>query len=117
MSIRSKVAKLLDHLTDSATTTAVINQYIGEYGKVIDLTIDNTNKKATVSVLLKGESSPIAVRVDEYEILRNDSSTSVRIKHASCDRPWLDAVLQRFVVGKSWDVPADKLDLLDDFLG
>jgi len=28
-----------------------------------------------------------------------------------------DAVLRRFIVGEFWDVPADTLDLLDDFLG
>lgn len=117
MSVLSRLAKGLDHLTGSASTKVAINQLIGEYGKMIELRIDNKNKTVIASVLLKGESSPIEVRIDKYEIIKNDSSASVLVKDASSDKAWLNAVLKNFVIGKSFDVPADKIDFIDDFLG
>ena len=117
MSIFSKVAKGLDRLTGSASTTFAINLLIGEYGKMIELRIDNKNQKVIASVVLKGESSPIEVRIDKYEIIKKDSSASVLVKDASSDKAWVDAVLKNFVIGKSFDVPADKIDFLDNFLG
>ena len=117
MSLRSKVAKIADSLTGSYSTRVAINRYMGEYGKMITLTIDNKNNKVIASVLLNGESSPMEVRIDGYEIIKNDSSASVLVKDASSDRAWLSAILKKYVVGKSWEVPADKIDFLDDFLG
>ena len=33
------------------------------------------------------------------------------------DQPWLEKGLQKFVVGKSFEIPEDKVDLVDGFLG
>lgn len=70
MSIFGKIIKSLDQLTGSAGIKLFINRQYGEYGKMIELKIDNKNKKVIASVLLKGESSPIEVRIDNYEIIR-----------------------------------------------
>ncbi len=120
MSIRSNVGKclkVLDGITGSASTKYAINQRIGEYAEVIDFKIDNKNKKIMASVLLKGESHPIEVTIDGYEIIKDDSSASLLIKDASSDKEWLNAVLKSFVIGKSWNIPVDKIDFLDGFIG
>ena len=107
MSIKSKLAKGLDWLTDSASTRLYINHmFIGEYGTMIELKIDNKKRKVTASVLLNGESSPIQICIDGYEIDKTDSSASVLVKNATSDRAWLDAVLKHFVIGKPFNVPA-----------
>ena len=107
----------IDRYVGNPLTKYAFNKLMKECGKVINLMIDNTNKKVDVSILLKGENTPIEVRIDGYEIIKNGSSASVLIKEASSDKEWVNAVLKNFVVGKSFDVPSDKIDLLNDFLG
>ena len=110
MSKLSNFAGVLDRLTGSASTKLAINSRIGEYGKMLELMIDNKTKKVTVSVLLKNEESPIKVTVDKYEFVKSDSRASVVIKEASSDKAWLDAVLKNFVVGRPFAIPSKTVD-------
>ena len=117
MSGRSKAGKFLDRLTGSASTKYLINQSIKEFGQLVELKIDNRSKSVTVSILLNGESLPMKLRIDEYEIIRDNSSAGILIKDASSDKPWLNSIIKKFVIGKALKVPADRIDYLDDLLG
>ena len=113
----TKMIKTADKLTGSASTKFLINQMIGEYGKMININIDHKTKSITASVLLKGESKPIEVKINKYKIIKEGSTARIIVEDANSDRAWINALLQNFVVGKSIKVPADKIMLLDDFLG
>lgn len=117
MNISNKIVKGLDRLTGSASTKFILNRLIGEYGKMIELTLDTKNKKIIASALLKGENVPIKVIIDKYEIIKKNSASSIVVKEASSDKAWLNAILKSFIVGKSWDIPTDRVDFIDDFLG
>jgi len=117
VSILSKVAKGLNYVTGSASTKFAINRLIEDYGKIIELAIDGRNKKVIISILLRGETLPIEVRIDEYEIIKTDLSTSVIVKNASSDKVWLNAILKNVIVGKPWDVKNKGADFLNDILG
>jgi hypothetical protein len=117
MSFFSKVARGFDWFTGSFTTIYVINCLIKEYGTMVELKIDNKKKCIIASILLKGEDSPIGIRVGKYEIIKNGSSRSVIVKDAGSDKAWLNAVLKNFVIGQAFDVPTKGIDFLNDFLG
>jgi hypothetical protein len=117
MDFKVKVAKGLHRFTDSVSTKYFINKRIGEYGQVVELKIDSKNKSVYASVQLKGENSPIKLEVENYEITKSDLSTSVLIRDVSSDKPWLDAVVKNFLVGKPIDVPVGMIKYLDGFLG
>ena len=116
MSLLSKIAKCVtgvdNFITGGAITRSVINSQIKEYGEVIDLKIDNQAKNISLSVLLKGESSPIKVEVEEYEL----TNSQITIKSANAERDWINAALQKVVVGKSFKVPKKVEDYVNDFL-
>jgi hypothetical protein len=116
MSIRSKIAKRLHNITGSTSTIFVINKFVEDYGKLLDLKIDQAAKTVEGSVLLHGEGSPIKLRI-EYAMVTHGLSTSVMVRSAQSDKAWLSAVLAKFVVGKTWAIPEDKADLLHEFLG
>ena len=117
MSIISKIAKIASNLDNWATggriTKTLINSRIKEYGKVIELKIDNKEKRISVKALLNGEATPIEVEVEEYE-LHNDS---IEIKKVSSDRAWVHAALSNFIAGKSFPLPPKSMDFINDFLG
>ena len=117
MSIKSKIAKIAfnfdNWLTGGRATRSYINRRIEEYGEVIELKIDNKSKRISVKALLNGETDPIEVNVEEYD-LQGDSIT---IKKISSDRAWVNAALGNFVAGKSFTLPPKSVDFINDFLG
>ena len=117
MSGRSKTGKFLDRLTGSASTKYLINQSIKEIGQLLELKIDNRGKTVTASILLNGENLPLNLRIDEYEIIRDNSSAGILIRDASSDKPWLNSILKKFIIDKALKVPVDRIDFLDDLLG
>ncbi len=113
-----KTADTLDAILGHKGKITFINKYIGEYGEMLTLEIDHKNKHIASSILLKGEKEPIKLEIDQYEI--KQAEATIQIGKATCDKPWIDALLKNFVVGKKWDIPdglSDKLGLLVDFLG
>lgn len=117
MSVLGKAAKILNAVTGSEATRAGINVFIGDYGKMIELKLDTRKKKARALVLLNGETVPIEIKVDRYEILREGDVAKVVIHEANSDKPWLNAILQNLVCKKSFEVPPGKLDFITELLG
>jgi hypothetical protein len=117
MSILGKVAKGLDRVTGSASTKFAVNALISRYGKLTSLSIDIRNGKVSATVELKGEASPLEIKIERYELIRNHSALSILIQEAASDREWLDTVLKDFVVGRSVKVPDSKKELVEEMLG
>ncbi len=115
MSFRSILAKTLDTVTGSGSTRYAINQFIGEYGKIVNLNINRTQKKIDATVQLKGEIMSIDVSIEKYSI-EWGSAPKIWIEEAYADRPWVDVILKNHVVGKSFDIPGEHIDFLNDFL-
>ena len=121
MSIKSKFAKITTGIDNFITGGSVvrwfINSKIKEYGEVLEIKLDSKTKHARVKVLLKGESKPLEIIVDEYEITREAGKSSIRILKASSNRLWMDAALQNFIVDKEFNVPEKAVSYMEDFLG
>ena len=121
MSFLSKLAKFAsgidNFINGGSLTRKVINSRIKEYGEMLELKLDNKAKTARVKVLLKGESEPVEIVVNKYELSKGNGKSSLRILKASSDRLWLDAALRNFVVGKDFNIPEKASDYMEDFLG
>jgi len=117
MTAGGKAGKLIDRLTGSASTKYVINQFIKDYGKLTALRIDSRKKSISATILLNGENSSIDLKIREYVVIRENASVSLLIRDAATNRPWLNAVLEKHIIGRPWIIPGDKALLLADFLG
>ena len=117
MGLLSKFAKGVDWLSGGLAKRGVIIFKIKEYGKVIKLEIDNKKQSVVVAVELKGEASPIELRIDKYEICKENGKTFLQVNQASCkNKPWMNALLKNFASGQRIEVPTDKVDFLNEFL-
>ncbi|GEM_PF-693441 len=119
MSIKEKIikmAKAADELTGSASTKFLINQMMGEYGKIINLNIDHKNKNITASILLKGENKPVNIKINKYKIIKEGATAKIILENTKCDRAWINALLKNFVTGKPIEIPVDKIKSVDNFL-
>lgn len=86
---------------------------------MLTLNIDPKEKKLDFSILLNGETMPLVVTVNRYELdsFGPNGVTMFEIKECSTNRPWLNAVIKNFLIGKSFEVPEKAADLLKNFLG
>ena len=111
-----KALKLLDRVTGSASTKYLINKFLKEYGRLTELHIDRENG-ISASILLNGETRSLQITIKEYALIRDGNTTSLNIREAFSDRPWLSALLENHVIGNTWEIPENAARLLCEFFG
>lgn len=94
-----------DALT-SATAKKFLSRRIARYGTVQDLRIDSRQKRLLVVCELLGEPGPITVEVVHYAIEQDESSAYLRPLSCRCDRPWITNLLEDYVQGERFELPA-----------
>ena len=86
------------------------------YGRMLNLSIDSKTKRIRLEILLKGETEPVTVTIDEYELTTAGGADFILIKQASASREWIHALLQDFALGKSLPLPAKYSNLVKSLL-
>jgi hypothetical protein len=76
------------------------------YGRMLNLSIDSKTKRIRLEILLKGETEPIAITIDEYQLTNAAGAEFIVIKKASASREWINALLQDFAIDKKVPLPA-----------
>ncbi len=94
-----------DAFTSKAAQT-FINQRITRYGEVQSLRLDSKNKSAEVVCRLHGESEPVTVRVERYEVRERDGQKFVRLGRCACNRIWLQNLITDFAQDREVPVPS-----------
>jgi len=102
--------------TIGVAARAAINSRLRGIGELTELTIDTKNKTILARLDLIGENEPVAIHVTEYRLHTDNPGPRVKIEGATASREWLNVVLQQFVIGKSFPIPA-KVEPLLKFLG
>ncbi len=91
-----------DAIASKAAQT-YLNQRIARYGEVRTLKLDSRNKSGEVVCVLHGEPEPITVSVLRYELHERDGQTFVKLGRCTCNRVWLENLLNDF--GQQREVP------------
>jgi len=82
-----------------------INGRIERYGAVTDLKIDSRRKTLEATCELRGETTPITVRIGRYEIEHVDEKDFIRAADCTCSRPWIANLLEDLVEGRRFEIP------------
>ena len=100
----------LAHAAKDAGASFVVERAVAHrlqpYGRMLNLSIDSKTKRIRLEVLLKGETQPVTLTIDEYELTTAAGADFILIKKASASREWIDALLQDFAIGKRIPLPA-----------
>jgi hypothetical protein len=83
---------------------------------MLNLSIDSKTKRIRLEVLLKGESEPVTLNIDEYELTTAAGTNFILIKKASASREWADALLQDFAIGKTIPLPTKYANVVKSLL-
>jgi len=91
---------------------AAINSYIKEYGKMLKLNLDSKNKSIDLEVLLEGETEPLSVNVQRYELTEENGKHLLKIYGIQTSRSWINTVAGSYLEGKSFEIPAEYAKML-----
>jgi hypothetical protein len=88
-----------------------LNKLIERYGNVLDLQLDTVNRSLSLTLLLKGEATPIEIHVHEYTLSTAEGKSLLMINGTKVDtsREWLTKLIRDHVGQKPFVVP-DKLE-------
>src|SRR5580693_7336836 len=86
---------------------AHVNKLIERYGTLVDLQLNTVYRSLSLTLLLKGEGTPIEIRVHEYTLLTTDGKSVLVIDGSKIDtsREWLTALIRDRVVEKRLVIP------------
>lgn len=100
---------LVRNSKDAALTVAArayLNRQLDGVGEVESLSMDTTAQAVHVQLGLLGEHEPVQLDVRRYLMHASEQETTVTFVDASASRPWIDKLLQTFVVGRPLAVPS-----------
>jgi hypothetical protein len=86
---------------------ARLNKLIERYGTLVDLQLNTVDRSLSLTLLLKGEGTPIEIRVHEYTLFTEDGQSVLVIVGSKIDtsREWLTALIRDQVVEKRLVIP------------
>jgi len=84
-----------------------INKLIERYGTVLDLQLNTVNRSLSITLLLKGEETPIEIHVLEYNLSTIEGKSVLVIdgKKVDTSREWLKELIRDRVDQKRLVVP------------
>jgi hypothetical protein len=79
------------------------------YAKMLKLDINSEDKTIDLTVLLKGEASPIEIHIGHYEVL-TDEMQGIKISNIHTSREWMTELIQAIVPERT--IPFNRAKLL-----
>lgn len=83
------------------------NKHIEKYGTVLDLQLDTVQRALSVTLMLKGETSPVEIHVREYAFSTVEGKSVLVIDGNKIDtsREWLANLIRDYLGQKQLSVP------------
>ena len=103
---------MLQAMKDKALSTGVkiaINQYIKEYGEILELNLNSKFKSMEIEVKLDGESENLTVQIEHYEITEENY---LRVSGITTSRTWINSLSSIHLEGKEFKVPNEYAQIL-----
>ncbi len=96
----------------SKVVKVAINNQIKEYGKMLKLNLNSTQKSIEMEVMLDGEHEPLAVHVKNYEMTEENGKHFLKVHGVITSRAWINTVASSYLEGKTFEVPAEYAKML-----
>ena len=85
---------------------AVLNQAVlKSYGSMTRLKLDTAARTIEAELELKGETEPLRLHVQEYELRQESGRAFIIIKSIDTSREWLTTLARDFAVDRPFELP------------
>jgi len=96
----------------SKSVQIAINTQIKEYGKMLKLNLDSTNKSIEMEVMLEGEHEALKVHVQNYELTQENDKHFLKVHGVTTSRVWINTVASSYLEGKAFKLPSKYAKML-----
>ncbi len=106
---------MLKKMKDAALSKGAkiaINNQIKEYGKMLKLNLDSTQKSIEIEVMLDGEHEPLKVHVQNYELTQESGKHLLKVHGVTTSRAWINTVASSYLEGKAFEIPSEYAKML-----
>ena len=106
--LTSFIKAVAPFIPDSAVALGVreyFNRRHGTWGTLTALQIDTKKQKAILDLELKGETRPLHITVERYELTTTGDKNFIEIKEFNTSREWLNVLAREFLKGEKLEVP------------
>ncbi len=104
--------KKMKDATLSKAAKIAINNQIKEYGKMLKLNLDSTQKSIEIEVMLDGEHEPLKVHVQNYELTQESGKHLLKVHGVTTSRAWINTVASSYLEGKAFEIPSEYAKML-----
>lgn len=89
-----------------------LNEKFGDYGEILDVSVDTGANRLAIRAHLRGEAQPITATIDRYSLEREGDAVYVALLSFTTSREWLTRLLSRLLSGKRYKIPGAVAALL-----
>jgi hypothetical protein len=104
--------KLKDTALSKGAKTA-LNIAMSEYGKVLHIDLDSSQKCMRAEVLLDGESEVLKINVGHYELGQREGDFTLKLYEVHTSRAWLNTLASNMLEGRALKIPAKYAKMLN----
>ena len=116
MSIIKDLARQGKDRAVSKALKALSEQLLSRYGKLIDIRLDSNDRMVEIEILLKGESTPVSVRLEGYEIIPEGQRHFITCREIHVSREWMKTLADDLLRDRRFEIPSKYARLLDIFI-
>jgi len=108
MSAASKLMGWFQDQKDNSVSFVVEKLLRGKleaYGRLLEFNLNSRQHSAQLTLLLQGETEPLTVEIQEYQLTHDPSGSYVTVNRANTSKAWLTRLLEDFLIGRRLDIP------------
>jgi hypothetical protein len=105
-----------DRLAESMAQAYLNRSVLPAYGRLLALKLNSEQKTLDLTVELKGESSPVRILLQDYELTQENGRRFLTVRQIDTSREWLTAAANAWAAGRKFALPEQAGGMLAQFL-
>lgn len=102
------IGKIGKAMKDGAIAVAIktwVNDRYGDYGEIRDVVVDTASARIEAHMMMRGEREAITIKIDRYELIKDDGKAFLTIHKLSTTREWITLLLNKLLDGRRFELP------------
>ncbi len=116
MSYKSTLVRFAIKQTPKKMVLWLANKKTKDIAELTDFSFNLEERKLYAQMVLAGEEEAVDLRIEDFTLVAHEESFRISFHQVQSNRPWLDALLMKFLLDREWKVPEKHADLIHELL-
>ena len=116
---KHKNSRMFNKIKDkglSKATQVAINNYVKEFGEVVQLELDSQQKSMEMEIVLNGEVEPLKLKVGEYALIKEKDSYFLKVNKIQASREWINTLSTKYLNGKKFPIAKQYAQIIEKII-